>query len=765
MDVIGTTASAGLWAWEHLSNQIRSGFFAFIRRKWEDTKENSEPVRRVEKRWADFNWGQAAERYKKHMQEIYGHIRVIGTTEPIPIGEIFTDVFILEKPQAYRRFDIAHLQEIQGDPDKLGEGIRTRGLQVVVSKRGHRLYILGKPGAGKTTFLKYLVHQTIIADELGKLPIFVTLREWDVSNSELIDFIMQQFSICDFPDAKQFIEYLLETGQAIVFFDGLDEVPEHEAHRKRITDELQKFWRKFTDTQMVITCRVAATDYSFTEFTYIEMADFNVYQVDNYATNWFRKEPQKAEAFLTALRQPENKGLHDLAHSPLLLSMICLAYDETLLIPKRRVELYEEALDALLKKWDASRNIQRDEIYKKLSLGRKRQMFSRIAAEAFEGGKIFFLRSQLAQSIEAYLKNLPPDDTEEVIDGEIVLNSIAAQHGILVERAVKIYTFAHLTFQEYYTARYIVDNSHRGTLTNLVIHLSDHRWREVILLTASLLNDAHDFFDSMLVHTDQLLGRDPILRELQAWVVKKSGPFQSENLGSIQSLYWYIILDVAHFNARIRISTLEIARTLENIRDFTEKLVDSQGYMTVALSKAQILANFNDLVFDYRQNISNKVDFSSYFDDTEIYLLSDTEKGIILDIALLFGLSISHLLTLEGRREELEPQHDDIAIYFNKLREFCRDISPELYKALRQLKLPHKQADNNDWENFEDKLRQISITHNDVGLEWNLAHASIDSLRKYLISNSMILDALPLAYIDNRTNVLEKIFKKIDEGN
>jgi predicted NACHT family NTPase len=182
---------------------------------------------------------------------------------------------------------------------------------------------------------------------------------------------------------------LLEIGHAIVLFDGLDEVPEHDEQRKRTTEELQKIWRKYQKTQMIITCRVAATDYSFTEFTYIEMADFNEKQVDTYALNWFRKDTKKARTFLTELEKPENRGLPDLGHSPLLLSMICLAYDETLVIPKRRVELYEEALDALLKKWDASRNIQRDEIYKKLSLGRKRQMFARIAAEAFEKGKFF----------------------------------------------------------------------------------------------------------------------------------------------------------------------------------------------------------------------------------------------------------------------------------------------------------------------------------------------------------------------------------------
>ena len=56
--------------------------------------------------------------------------------------------------------------------------------------------------------MKYLVNQTIIAGELNKLPVFVTLRDWDARDMELIDFIIQQFEICNFPDAGPFIEYL-----------------------------------------------------------------------------------------------------------------------------------------------------------------------------------------------------------------------------------------------------------------------------------------------------------------------------------------------------------------------------------------------------------------------------------------------------------------------------------------------------------------------------------------------------------------------------
>src|SRR5207237_705926 len=51
------------------------------------------------------------------------------------------------------------------------------------------------------------------------------------------------------------------------------------------------------------------------------------------------------------------------------------------------------------------------------------------------------------------------------------------------------------TFQEYFTAKYIIDNATRGTLGHLVnAHLTDNRWREVFILVAELLENADHFF-------------------------------------------------------------------------------------------------------------------------------------------------------------------------------------------------------------------------------------------------------------------------------
>ena len=133
--------------------------------------------------------------------------------------------------------------------------------------------------------------------------------------------------------------------------------------------------------------------------------------------------------------------------------------------PANRAELYKEALDALLKKWDASRSITRDEIYRHLSLRRRESLFSRIGAETFEANQYFIPQQDLERQILNYIRNLPEAGSETLeVDSENVLKSIEAQHGIILERAKGIFSFSHLTFQEYFTARYVVDNEKKGTL-------------------------------------------------------------------------------------------------------------------------------------------------------------------------------------------------------------------------------------------------------------------------------------------------------------
>src|SRR5690606_11976547 len=103
---------------------------------------------------------------------------------------------------------------------------------------------------------------------------------------------------------------------------------------------------------------------------------------------------------------------------PLLLSLLCLNFEESGTFPARRVDLYEEALKALLDKWDSSRRIRRDsaELYKQLPHGRRHQLYSSLAYSNFRDGRHFISTKELVSQIEAYLPAVP-GFSDVVIDG------------------------------------------------------------------------------------------------------------------------------------------------------------------------------------------------------------------------------------------------------------------------------------------------------------------------------------------------------------
>jgi hypothetical protein len=98
-------------------------------------------------------------------------------------------------------------------------------------------------------------------------------------------------------------------------------------------------------------------------------------------------------------------------------------------------------------------------------------------------------------------------------------------------------------------------------------------------MTASLLKEADDFINHMLLFTDKLLGNNPELREIQEWVERKTKKYDIENMGAIKSLYWYLALDISHFKKREWINSLEFARALENIRNFSYKIANDQKFL------------------------------------------------------------------------------------------------------------------------------------------------------------------------------------------
>lgn len=818
----------GIWLCQNCAKLVDSDpdrYTADILRQWKQKAEQAaeEEIRRRDGPEASStahdhaNWERPLDRYRQRIVDLYGTTRIFGQATPLPLDDIYTDVYLLDQPTAFHRFDI---QQLQADPDLLGAAKRVAGRVFVTQPIAHRLFILGKPGAGKTTLLKHLALEAA-RGHVDRVPIFVTLKEWADAGEKLLPFIARQFAICGFPDATHFIEHLLDKPDgALVLFDGLDEVQQEGGALSRTIDNVRDFAHQYNRAQCLVTCRTAASDYAFEQFTYVEVADLTPQQMEAFVRKWFHEAPNKADAFLRDIAQEQHRGLRELARIPLLLTMLCLAFGDTLHFPSRRVEIYTDALDALLRKWDASRNVRRDEIYRNLSLGRKHQLLARIAAQSFERGDYFLPQGNLETHIADYLSRLPRAGAGQAavaaesveVDGAAVLRAIEAQHGILVERAHRIYSFAHLSFQEYYAARHIIDNAAKGTLPYLLSHCTDTRWREVILLTASLLDNAGSFFVHFRRSLDATLTGDAQLAAYLHWATGKAAALQARTPQlALRSFYCYLdlalntALDIATALALQLALTLGIALALDRALDCTTALArdldstpdcdldldrirdvnstlnlgsatDFGFYSAVDHARALEYALDRARALDRALGRARDRDLDRDLDRTRAFARALARGGgrtLANDCARTLALANERARTLTLANERARTLVHDLAHHIARDRARTRDcahaLAHDLARALDHALVLSQEIGAHDFhaalsllprlgpdappgecQTLAETLQAFMMAHPSIGRSWQLSVEQLQRLADYLGATVLLLNCLDVTSVSDR---------------
>lgn len=732
----------------------------------------------LKKAWDVVRWENSARRYGEKVQRLYGTTRVLGRPNPIPLDGIYTAVNLLDKPTAWQRYTLQALQE---EFAKFGrDHFRTRdskdchdGLKLV--RQGANLYILGKPGAGKTTFLQHVALKSISGD-LERVPIFVGLRDLSDSGLSVFDFVVQEFEICDFPNAAEYVKRLLKSGKAILLFDGLDEVNVADDKRKQLITDVENFTRKYDQCQRLITCRLAADNYSFRgDYSIVEMADFSDKQIRDFVSKWFSSVggEQKSQQFLSELGKPRSQGLRELASVPLLLAMLCLAFEETNKLSSRRAELYRDALSALLKMWDDNRSIRRDEVYRDLSSRRKKQMLSRVAADTFSDSQYFIRQQDLARRFEDFLSAVPNPPAEA--DGEDILQAIVAQHGLFVERSHGIFSFAHLTFQEYFAARYIAENQ-AGELPRLIDHADDPRYREVFLLTAAQLPDATAFFNTLSERLTADVQRNTAVVALLRQARKAATAMGSQvEIGAAQSLYLYIALD--HCRA--------FDRTIEHAGDSSDLERDLRYSKNAAvaldrtypnhaldrtLSLTLVLARSFDRTLDLEQALAKDRAYSLNLSrdnrarksarQRTRALASSPYSELARDLAIMDCRLYIELLKTGPRRLKRQDWLTIVGDYAAVASEQSAKIGDRvaenrLSSLVARLSGPTFEASVDQLQGLDDDLNAVLKAR---GLLFpRLNRQDQDTLTRYLAGNALLLDCLEQSVVSDRKAIEAKL--------
>ena len=477
--------------------------------------------------------------------------------QPLQLEHIYTNVNLLTNLSNQRWLEVSDLQNSLDSSNSLTLTTTEREtIPALKAVTAHpRLVILGKPGAGKTTLLQHLALQCSQGKlKVECLPLFISLRAWALQAKEtkdfsLLSYISRIWSFCNI--SVEQIETLLQKGKLLVLLDGLDEIPQQD--NDQIAQQIQNFSELYYQNQIIITCRLAAQQFLFRGFTYVELADFNPTQIETFAQKWFvttaKNREQglaKAKQFLEQLQIRENRPIRELVVTPILLSLVCSVFQERCSFPTKRAKLYQEGLEILLVRWDQARGIQRDRAYRQLSLADKIRLLSQIAAITFQRGDYFFEKNEVLQIIADFLTLLPNtnQDPEALwLDSEAFLKAIEVQHGLLVERARGIYSFSHLTFHEYLTARKIVASQNsqvlNQSLQQLATHITEAQWREVMSLTVSILPRADFLLQEMKKQVDILITLEPKLQQFLSFLHKKASSLQLPySLAAVKAFYF-----------------------------------------------------------------------------------------------------------------------------------------------------------------------------------------------------------------------------------
>ncbi|MCC3453825.1 MAG: NACHT domain-containing protein [Microcoleus sp. PH2017_15_JOR_U_A] len=513
--------------------------------KWEDIAEPeaAEPVQNK-----DSNLDALVQQVRSRLlpfitapDSIIGTMRMFSVSQPVPVDKIYIDLNVLEQVSSSRHFSNWRGEYEPGnrqDFDRLSlSQVKQKGVEAIsVIKDYAKLLVLGKPGAGKTTFLKSLAVKCIQPEEeffADLVPLFVALPEFAKmvhkmkTSWNLLDYLAKELANqsngCD-ANAKE----ILVQGRSLVLLDGLDEVPPEDI--ENVIDAVRDFG--YRNNRLVITCRTQSQK-ELEGFTDVEVADFTPKQVDRFVENWFNIVDSGTQASLTTqlqhqLRATENKTIAELTVTPVLLNLICAVFrDEQGNLPKKRSQLYEKGMRHLLER------LKRMPSDRKLTIDIKEEFLAELAVMLFEKNDYF----PEEQTLEKFICNYFGVERSTARN---IMKIFETETGLLIERSAGYWSFSHLTFQEYLVAKWF--HGHTG-LTGLVNATTDHYWREVFILMAEMSSNLEQFLVALKSEIDLLSNSKPLLTSFLGYIEGKSLIVQTElkipySLAIIRTFYF-----------------------------------------------------------------------------------------------------------------------------------------------------------------------------------------------------------------------------------
>jgi formylglycine-generating enzyme required for sulfatase activity/energy-coupling factor transporter ATP-binding protein EcfA2 len=459
-------------------------------------------------------------KYREWLSDEAGFIDIrgirVGTAQPgaamrFPILELYTE---LNVQKGLTNWDL--------DQGNLTAGQRI-SLTMMLESTGC-VAIVGDPGSGKTTFLRYVARKQIHQNS-DVLPVYIDLPDFykfaiketkaPVQDQELESFIQIE--------ADHVMQYLLELGKKenlafninglrkrtnegkfIFLFDSLDELPS-DASRELLVDALSKIVRRWNKCKFVIASRPLALSGKAIPvgFEVVGIDPLQNEEIKTFLNRWslqlFPGETQQKK-FYTELYSNiiESQQLRSLARNPVMLTCMAVLHYNNRHLPAGRADLLEAVIQWFISaKEPSSRPVRETPEF-------IAARYAELALMMFgleSGPKNRVGRQWAANAISRHFAN----DESQALD---FLGREENLTGLLVRRGEGDLSFWHSSFLEYLAAKEIAgrtDDEQTGWWSKIRSHLDDPQWREVLALVPCCLNrlgsNRVDLFFERVSHT------------------------------------------------------------------------------------------------------------------------------------------------------------------------------------------------------------------------------------------------------------------------
>jgi len=417
-----------------------------------------------------------------------------------------------------------------------------------------RLVILGDPGGGKTTLLRWMatayllrhknagayshVPDTETLPDQPWIPVLIRCR--DLGEADLCrrftDFLTQHLHKSELQpeDANIMQAVILDriaNGEALLLVDGLDEITNPRV-RVMFCQELERTAARYPAAPVVVTSRIVGyRDMPYrmsSSFEHGQIAELSPEDKDLFAERWVAVTEQHQPAAERAKRTEElRNALHSsdrierLTGNPMLLTTLALVKRKVGKLPNRRHKLYAEAVAVLLN-WNPRYydTIEEDEAIPQLEY---------VAYEMCRRGVQRLAEDDLLDLLDNLRKEYPNVRAIRRRKSEDFVKLLEARSSILIKsgdilqqdrgQETGVWEFRHLTFQEYLAARALIDGRYPGrdrrkSLAEQVAPLAcpvedsesffpedemeiPEQWREALRLVVAACND-DDVDDALL---------------------------------------------------------------------------------------------------------------------------------------------------------------------------------------------------------------------------------------------------------------------------